>query len=226
MLDSKDLKEYAADYAIKLIMEKIKPSDILGIGTGSTVDIFIEKLAKYKNIIYGVVASSVRTSNKLEGLEFNILDLNTISNIAFYIDGADEIDNHLNMIKGGGGALTREKIVASVSDQFICIVDESKLVDKLGKFPLPIEVLNIAKESVSRKLDKIGGKSILRHNFITDNSNIILDVHGLDFSRCTDLENFINNIPGVVTCGLFSSIKAHKAIVATQNGIRIMNSSL
>ncbi|AWD32316.1 Ribose-5-phosphate isomerase A [Candidatus Kinetoplastibacterium sorsogonicusi] len=226
MLDVNFLKKNVAHRAVEIVMDNIRFDDILGIGTGSTVDIFIEQLSKYKDDIKSVVASSIRTYNILNKFNFNVIELDEAHSIPFYIDGADEIDESMNMIKGGGGALTREKIIASASENFICIVDESKFVKILGTFPLPIEIIAMAKKQISNQLNKIGGKANVRPNFVTDNNNIILDVVGLDFDNCRELEIYINNIPGVVTCGLFALQKANQALISTQNGVLVKNSQI
>ncbi|CUK15878.1 Ribose-5-phosphate isomerase A [Achromobacter ruhlandii] len=166
------------------------------------------------------MASSERSAARLAGHGLKVLDLNDVTSMPIYVDGADEIDANLHMIKGGGGALTREKIVASVADRFICIADESKLVDVMGKFPLPIEVIPMAREAVARAMTAMGGQPRLREGFVTDNGNIILDVSGLSITDATGLEARINNLPGVVTCGLFAIAGADVALLATQGGIR------
>ncbi|MFA7624627.1 MAG: ribose-5-phosphate isomerase RpiA, partial [Pusillimonas sp.] len=186
---------------------------------GSTADLFIDALALHKQKFRGTVSSSERSTRRLESHGITVFDLNDVTQVPVYVDGADEIDAGLSMIKGGGGALTREKIVASVADRFVCIVDESKLVDCLGAFALPVEVIPMARESVARRLRALGGEPHLREGFVTDNGCVILDVAGLRISRPADLEATINNIPGVVTCGLFAISGATVALMSTQDGV-------
>ncbi|MBJ7265063.1 MAG: ribose-5-phosphate isomerase RpiA, partial [Burkholderiaceae bacterium] len=193
---------------------------VIGVGTGSTADLFIDGLARFKGRFRGAAASSERSASRLRDHGIEVLDLNDVVTMPIYVDGADEINDRLHMVKGGGGALTREKIVASVAQQFVCIADESKLVGTLGAFPLPVEVIPMAQAAVARYLDGLGGKTTLRADFVTDNSNIILDVAGLSIDDPAGLETRINNIPGVVTCGLFALSGADIALLATQEGIR------
>ncbi|MFY3864124.1 ribose 5-phosphate isomerase A [Achromobacter xylosoxidans] len=220
MLTQQELKQQAADAALELVEQVAGPDVIIGVGTGSTADLFIDGLARFKGRIGGTVASSERSAARLAGHGLKVLDLNDVTSMPIYVDGADEIDANLHMIKGGGGAQTREKIVASVADRFVCIVDESKLVEVMGKFPLPIEVIPMAREAVARAMTAMGGQPRLREGFVTDNGNIILDVAGLSITDAPGLEARINNLPGVVTCGLFAIAGADVALLATQNGIR------
>jgi ribose 5-phosphate isomerase A len=220
MLSQQDLKMQAADAALALIEPLLTTQAVIGVGTGSTADLFIDGLAKYRGRFRGAVASSERSAKRLAALGILVLDLNDVQTMPVYVDGADEINSRLHMIKGGGGALTREKIVSSVAQQFVCIADESKLVDGLGQFPLPIEVLPMAREAVARIARQLGGNPILREGFITDNGNQILDVHGLKIIHATELEQQLNNVPGVVTNGLFAIRPADIALLATQQGIR------
>ncbi|UAN02926.1 ribose-5-phosphate isomerase RpiA [Achromobacter mucicolens] len=220
MLSQQELKQQAADAALEFVEQVAGPDVIIGVGTGSTADLFIDGLARFKGRIGGTVASSERSAARLAAHGLNVLDLNDVSTMPIYVDGADEINADLHMIKGGGGALTREKIVASVAERFICIADESKLVQTLGKFPLPLEVIPMARESVARALTALGGQPRLRDGFVTDNGNIILDVSGLTISDAPAFEAIVNNLPGVVTCGLFALSGADVALLATQNGIR------
>ena len=192
---------------------------IIGVGTGSTANFFIEELAKVKHKIDGAVASSEATALRLRNHGIEVFDLNSVDRLDIYVDGADEITEHMHMIKGGGGALTREKIVAAVAKQFICICDETKLVPVLGKFPLPVEVLPMAKSHVARELMKLGGQPQLR-DFKTDNGNIILDVHGLSIVDPVAMEAQINQIVGVVTNGLFAARPANVLLLATANGVK------
>lgn len=220
MLSQQELKQQAADAALELVEQVAGPDVIIGVGTGSTADLFIDGLARFKGRIGGTVASSERSAARLAGHGLKVLDLNDVTSMPIYVDGADEIDANLHMIKGGGGAQTREKIVASVADRFVCIVDESKLVEVMGKFPLPIEVIPMARESVARAMLALGGQPRLREGFVTDNGNIILDVAGLSITDAPGMEARVNNLAGVVTCGLFAIAGADVALLATQNGIR------
>lgn len=194
---------------------------IIGVGTGSTANYFIEELAKVKSKIDGAVASSEATAQRLRSHGIEVLDLNNVSpgELEIYVDGADEITEHLHMLKGGGGALTREKIVAAVAQKFICICDATKLVPVLGKFPLPVEVLPMARSHVARELVKLGGQPQLR-DFTTDNGNVILDVHGLTILDPVEMEAKINQIVGVVTNGLFAARGADVLLLATQEGVK------
>lgn len=222
MATQDQLKIQVANAAIKYVLPQLHPEAIIGIGTGSTVDYFIDLLANHKDEFLAAVSSSQRSTEKLQGHGIQVLDLNEVSHMALYIDGADELDYQLNMIKGGGGALTREKIVSSVADSFICIVDESKLVENLGKFPLPVEVIPLARAAVSREISQLGGIPKLREGFTTDNGNQILDVSGLSFDNPAEFEAILNNIPGVVCNGLFAISGAHMALIAGQDGISRM----
>ena len=195
---------------------------IVGIGTGSTANHFIDLLASLKDQIDGTVASSIASAKRLQGHGIRVLDLNEAGQLSLYVDGADESNAHLHLIKGGGGALTREKIVAGASDKFICIADESKLVPTLGKFPLPIEVIPMARSLVARELVKLGGNPVLREGFTTDNGNIILDIHGLEILNPVDLESRINQIPGVVTNGLFAIRPADVLILGGAAGVQTL----
>lgn len=202
--DNNSLKQLVANEAIKYV-----PNDsIIGVGTGSTVSYFIENLASIKHKIRGAIASSIDTENKLKHCGIPLYDLNNVDEVPVYIDGADEIDNNFYMVKGGGGALTREKIIASVAKKFVCIVDSSKQVNVLGKFPLPIEVIPMARSYVAREIVKLGGMPIYRNDFVTDNNNVILDVWNLDILNSIALEEILNNITGVVTNGLFAKRSA------------------
>lgn len=220
MLTQQELKLNVAQAAVEYALPYLKPNIILGVGTGSTADLFIDALAAHKHRFRGAASSSQRSSERLAALGIPVFDLNEVQGMPLYIDGADEIDAGLSMIKGGGGALTREKIVASVAEQFVCIVDESKLVDCLGKFPLPIEVIPMALASVARRLTRLGGVPRLREGFVTDNGCQILDVAGLSIQDPASFEAQINNIPGVVTCGLFAIAGADVALVSGQSGVR------
>ena len=220
MLSQQQLKQQAADAALAFVAEVAAPDVVIGVGTGSTADLFIDGLARFKGRVRATVASSERSAARLAGHGLAVLDLNQVESMPIYVDGADEIDARLHMIKGGGGALTREKIVASVAERFICIADESKLVQRLGAFPLPVEIIPMAREAVARRLAALGGQPRLREGFTTDNGNVILDVAGLQIADAPALEAQVNNLPGVVTCGLFALAGADVALLATQNGIR------
>jgi len=214
-----ELKEQVAQAAVEFIVDKLEPKAILGVGTGSTVDVFIDLLAQHKHLFQGAVSSSERTTERLQRHGVQVFDLNQVQSLQWYIDGADEINPQGQMIKGGGGALTREKIVASVADNFLCIVDQSKQVQQLGAFPLPVEVLPMARASVTRALESLGGRVIERADFVTDNGGIILDTHDLRIDHPLQLEQRINDIAGVVCCGIFALQKASVALVATQQGV-------
>ena len=209
------LKEKAAKAALIYLEDNM----IIGVGTGSTVNYFIDELAAIKHRIDACVASSKATEARLRAAGIPVIDLNAAGDLPIYIDGADEVTHQREMIKGGGGALTREKIIATVAHQFICIVDESKLVKQLGRFPLSVEVLPIARSFVARELVKLGGDPEYRDGFITDNGNIILDVHNLEMTEAAALEEAIKLIPGVVDNGLFAKRLADKVLVATTAGV-------
>lgn len=212
-----EMKQAVAQAAI----EYIEAGTIVGVGTGSTANFFIDELAKIKNKIEGTVASSEASAERLRGHGIEVFDLNSVAEIAVYVDGADESNKHLHLVKGGGGALTREKIVAAASKKFVCIADESKLVDVMGKFPLPIEVIPMARSLVAREIIKqIGGEPVLREGFTTDNGNIILDVHNLDIMEPTKIEQILNNITGVVTNGLFAIKPADVLLLGTPDGVK------
>jgi ribose 5-phosphate isomerase A len=213
-LSQDELKQQVAIAAIDYVK-----SGIIGVGTGSTANYFIEALAKVKNKIDGAVASSKATADRLQAHGIEVFDLNAIDGMEIYVDGADEITEHMHMLKGGGGALTREKIVAANAKEFICICDESKYVPVLGKFPLPVEVMPMARSYVARELTKMGGQPQLR-DFTTDNGNIILDVHDLSIQDPIEMEAQINQIVGVVTNGLFAKRPANILLLATHNGVK------
>ena len=211
-----EMKRKAAEAA----MEYVETDAIVGVGTGSTVNHFIDLLAGIKGRIEGAVSSSEASTARLEAHGIKVYDLNNVGDIPVYIDGADESDHYLNLIKGGGGALTREKIIAGASKKFVCIADESKLVDVMGKFPLPVEVIPMARSFIARELVKLGGQPVWRENFITDNGNVILDVHNLQIMDAVKLENDINKLPGVVTVGIFANRPADVLILGTPQGAR------
>jgi len=203
-------------------LDYIPNGAVLGVGTGSTVNELIDLLPSYKDRVEAVVSSSRATTERLEKLGFEVSMLNAVGDVDVYIDGADEATKHLHLIKGGGGALTREKILAGASRKFVCIIDDSKQVGMLGTFPLPIEVIPMAQSFVARKMVKMRGQPIWRENFVTDNGNHILDVHNLQISNPLEMESRINNIPGVVTVGIFANRPADVLIVASDSGIRVL----
>ncbi len=204
----------------KAALEYVESGTIIGIGTGSTANYFIDYLASIKHKIEGTVASSNASTERLKKHGIQVFDLNSVSEISVYVDGADESNRHLHLIKGGGGALTREKIVAAASRKFVCIADESKLVDVLGKFPLPVEVIPMARSYVARELVKLGGQPVLREGFTTDNGNVILDVHNLQIMEPVKLEETLNHITGVVTNGLFARRPADVLLLGTKDGVK------
>ncbi|MBL4679822.1 MAG: ribose-5-phosphate isomerase RpiA [Pseudomonadales bacterium] len=221
MNDQDKLKQQVGKAAADYIRPHLRKDSIVGVGTGSTANYFIDALAEIKHTFDGTVASSTVSEERLKSHGIPVFELNNIKNMMFYVDGADETNDKFELIKGGGGALTREKIVSSVADQFICIVDESKIVDTLGAYPLPIEVIPMARSAVARQLVKLGGRPVYREGFITDNGNIILDVSDLHIKDAPGLERQINQITGVVTNGLFASKPADLLFVGTPNGVDI-----
>ncbi len=200
-------------------LEYVEDGMLLGVGTGSTVNAFIDELAASGKRLEAAVSSSEDTTRRLEEIGVKVMDLNHTGDLSLYIDGADEVDPHRRLIKGGGGALTREKIIAAASRKFVCIVDQSKCVKLLGEFPLPVEVIPMARAWISRQLTRLGGQPTLREDFVTDNGNLILDVHNLDLIDPLKMETTINQLPGVVTCGLFAHRRADVVLVATEGGI-------
>ena len=211
-----EMKRAAAQEAVKYLSK----GDIVGVGTGSTANYFIEELSAWGGAI-GAIASSEATARRLESCGIPVLNLNEVEEFGVYVDGADEINHKLEMVKGGGGALTREKIVAAVAQTFICIVDETKVVDVLGRFPLPVEVVPMAASYVLRAIRGLGGSPQIRKDFVTDNGNIILDVHGMSIENAAEIEQTLNNIVGVVTNGLFAHRPANLMVVGGQNGVHI-----
>ncbi|RZT75773.1 ribose-5-phosphate isomerase [Azospira oryzae] len=218
-----ELKQAVARAAADYVASRVAEDAIIGVGTGSTANCFIDALAAMKGRFRGAVASSEATAARLKGHGIPVLDLNDVSTMPVYVDGADEVTPKLHMIKGGGGALTREKIVAAVAETFICIADGSKLVQALGKFPLPVEVIPMARAQVARELAKLGGTPKLREGFLTDNGNIILDVHGLSIADPVDLESRINQVVGVVTNGLFARRGADILLLGTPEGVKTLS---
>lgn len=215
-MDQNQKKQLAAEAAIKLL-----PADgVIGVGTGSTVNFFIDALAGVKHRYEGAVSSSIASTERLKQHGIPVLELSQTGTLDVYVDGADESTRHRQLIKGGGGALTREKIVAAASRKFICIIDESKLVDVLGAFPLPVEVIPMARSYVAREMVKLGGRPVLRENFVTDNGNDILDIHDMKILNPPELENSINQIAGVVTVGLFAQRAADVVLMATDSEVK------
>ncbi len=217
-MNQDEMKQAVAREAIRYVEE----GTVVGVGTGSTANFFIDELAKMKFDIKGAVASSEATAARLQKHGIPVLDLNAVDEMPVYIDGADEANRHLHLVKGGGGALTREKIVAQVARRFICIADASKLVETLGTFPLPIEVIPMARSYVARELVRLGGRPELRQGFTTDNGNVILDVHGLAITEPAKLEATLNNLPGVVTNGLFALRPADALLLGTPEGVKVI----
>lgn len=217
-MDQNALKKAVAEAAIA----HVERGEILGVGTGSTANFFIEALAPLRDDIPGAVASSEATAERLKKIGIEVLDFNSVGSISVYVDGADEVNPALELIKGGGGALTREKIVAAVAKKFVCICDASKQVERLGAFPLPVEVIPMARSYVARELVKLGGNPVYRDGFVTDNGNLILDVWNLDIAVPRQLEERINNIVGVVTNGLFALRPADVLLLGTASGVKTL----
>lgn len=215
-MNSDDKKRAVATAALTYV----EPDTIIGVGTGSTANYFIDALATIKHKIEGTVASSQATAQRLKAHNIPVLDLNSVNEIAVYVDGADEATQYLHLIKGGGGALTREKIVAAVSRKFVCVADDSKLVNMLGKFPLPVEVIPMARSYVARELVKLGGQPRWREGFITDNGNMILDVHHLQILEPVKLETQLNQIAGVVCNGIFAQRPADVLLLGSEEGVK------
>jgi ribose 5-phosphate isomerase A len=215
-----EMKLAVAQAAVDYIRPRLGRETIVGVGTGSTANFFIDELAKVKHLFDGAVASSEATAERLKSHGITVYDLNAVNELEVYVDGADEFDARLNVVKGGGGALTREKIVAAVAKEFVCIVDASKQVDVLGDFPLPVEVVPMARSYVARELVKLDGMPVYRSGFITDNGNEILDVHDLSILDPKGLEGILNNIVGVVTNGLFAQRGADVILMGTPDGVQ------
>jgi ribose 5-phosphate isomerase A len=211
-----ELKRAVARAAVRFVPER----QVIGVGTGSTADFFIDELARMKDSIVGAVPSSERSAARLAQHGIRLFDLNDVDSLSVYVDGADEIDGGFSMIKGGGGALTREKIVAAVAQTFVCIADHSKLVATLGRYPLPIEVIPMARAQVARALAKLGGMPRLREGFVTDNGNVIIDVHGLAIADPVAFERTLDGIVGIVTNGLFAARGADVLLLGTPDGVR------
>ena len=221
-MDKEEKKKLSAEKAYEIVKKGLNRDTVLGIGTGSTTNYFIELLNQEKLDLKGAVCSSNASEEYLKMSNIQILSLNDVHKIDFYVDGADEFNTRKELIKGGGGALTREKILAHSSDTFICIVDDSKYSDLLGNFPVPIEVIELARSAISRELMRMGGRPVYRNNFVTDNGNQIVDVHNLDLSVPYETEQKINNIPGVVENGIFSTRKADIILLATESGVEVI----
>jgi ribose 5-phosphate isomerase A len=218
-MDQASLKRSAALAALEYIEPRLVPTSIVGVGTGSTANCFIDALADIRHKFDACVSSSVASTERLESYGIKVFDLNAVPRIDVYVDGADEVNGARQLIKGGGGALTREKIVAASADEFVCIVDQSKVVDVLGAFPLPVEVIPMARGLVARALVELGGSPELRTGFTTDNGNLILDVHDLKITDPADLESRINNLAGVVTNGIFAAQAADLVLIAAEGGV-------
>lgn len=219
-LNQDELKRAVGIAAAEYIRPHLEEDSIVGVGTGSTANCFIDALAQYKHLFDGAVASSEASAQRLRDHGIAVYDLNSVSGMDFYIDGADEINEHLEMIKGGGAALTREKIVAAVAREFVCVADESKLVQRLGAFPLPVEVIPMSRSFVAREIVKLGGDPVWREGVVTDNGGHILDVHNLSIASAIELESKINQITGVITNGLFALRPANVLLLGTQDGVR------
>jgi ribose 5-phosphate isomerase A len=222
MMNQDQLKQAVAQAAVDFILPKLDSKSVVGVGTGSTANFFIDALAKHKMAFDGAVASSEATAERLKSHGIEVYELNNVSDLEFYVDGADESDAQLNLIKGGGAALTREKIVAAVAQTFICIADASKLVPVLGSYPLPVEVIPMARSHVARELVKLGGDPVYRGGVTTDNGNHILDVYNLSIVNPRELEAQINNIVGVVTNGLFAARPADLLLLGTADGVKTL----
>jgi len=215
-----ELKKAVAQAAVDYVVSKLYDETVIGIGTGSTANFFIDLLAEHKGKIYGTVASSEASAERLKSHGIPVYDLNSVNGIEVYVDGADETNERLELIKGGGGALTREKIVAAAANEFVCIVDQSKWVRRLGEFPLPVEVIPMARSYVARQLAKMGGNPVLREGFTTDNGNIILDLFNCNIEVPCQIEEKINNITGVVCNGLFALRPADLLIIGGEDGVK------
>lgn len=222
-MDKEDKKRQSAEKAYEIIKKDLNRDTVLGIGTGTTTNCFIEIINKENLDIKGAVCSSKSSKERLTSSNIEILSLNDVHQIDFYIDGADEFNSRKELIKGGGGALTKEKILAHSSETFICIVDDSKYSDLLGNFPVPIEVIELARSAISREMMRMGGRPVYRNDFVTDNGNQIIDVHHLDLKIPYETEQLINNIPGVVENGIFSSRKADIILKSTDDGVNIIS---
>lgn len=215
-----ELKQAVGQAAVEILLPTLDDRSVIGVGTGSTANCFIDALAKHKGFFDGAVASSEATAQRLKGHGIQVHDLNSVAQLDYYVDGADEANKHLELIKGGGAALTREKIVAAVARTFICIADESKLVDTLGQFPLPVEVIPMARSHVAREIVKLGGDPVYREGCVTDNGNVILDIHNMQIHDPRKLEEQLNAIVGVVCSGLFAARPADILLLGTKSGVK------
>lgn len=220
-----ELKQAVASAAFDHIQQYLNPDAVIGVGTGSTANLFIEELAKVKQKVNATVASSEETARRLKEHGIPVYDLNSVNEVTVYIDGADETNEYLQLIKGGGAALTREKIIAAVSKEFVCIADESKWVDVLGTFPLPVEVIPMARSHVGRQIVKLGGDPVYREGVVTDNGNIILDVHNMSIVNPRELESQLNEVVGVVTNGLFAQRPADILLLGKESGVDTITAS-
>lgn len=216
------MKQAVGQAAVDILLPHLEDSSVIGVGTGSTANCFIDALAKHKGFFDGAVASSEATAERLRGHGIQVHDLNSVASLDYYVDGADEANKHLELIKGGGAALTREKIVAAVARTFICIADESKLVDTLGAFPLPVEVIPMARSHVAREIVRLGGDPVYREGVVTDNGNVILDVHNMQIHDPRKLEEQLNAIVGVVCNGLFAARPADILLLGTAEGVQTL----
>lgn len=221
-MNQDELKQAVGQAAVDYIKPHLDEDSIVGVGTGSTANCFIDALAAVKHLFDGAVASSEASAERLKSHGIPVYDLNSVDGMDFYIDGADEINEHLEMIKGGGAALTREKIVAAVAKKFVCVADESKMVGMMGAFPLPVEVVPMARSHVARELVKLGGDPVWREGVVTDNGGQILDVHNLKIQSPMQLESEINQITGVITNGLFAQRGADVLLLGTQDGVKTL----
>lgn len=218
-----ELKQQVAQAALDYIKPELTADAIIGVGTGSTANFFIDALAAYKDRFKGAVASSEETARRLSEHGIDVFDMNDVTQLSVYVDGADESNKKLQLIKGGGAALTREKIVVSIAKTFVCIADESKAVEVLGAFPLPVEVIPMARSAVARKIKELGGNPVYREGVVTDNGNVILDVHGMEITDAKDMEAKLNNIVGVVTNGLFAMRPADVLLLGTKDGVKTLS---
>ena len=221
-MDQNQLKKAVAQAAADYVKSRLDERTVIGVGTGSTANHFIDCLADFRHDITATVASSEETAKRLKALQIPVIDLNSATEVTVYVDGADEANSYLQLIKGGGGALTREKIIAAVAREFVCIADGSKLVDVLGAFPLPVEVIPMARSHVAREIVKLGGDPVYREGFVTDNGNIILDIHNMSIVDPRTTESQLNQITGVVTNGLFAMRPADKLILGTKDGLKTL----
>jgi len=221
-MNTDELKTQAAAAALEYVRPMLTSTTVIGVGTGSTANRFIDALAKLKGIFDAAVASSVATAERLKAHGIAVIDLNAANEVLVYVDGADEVNTYKQLVKGGGGALTREKILATAANEFVCIVDESKLVPVLGAFPVPVEVIPMARGLVARGLVALGGMPVYRERFVTDNGNVVLDVHNLDLTDPRAVEAKIDSLTGVVCNGIFAARCADKVMVAGKDGVRIL----